>query len=168
MGSMVRRVMLLITLPALLVMWGCSGGDGRGAAPDADAFAAASHRPRSPGTQLTAVDRASADDPAPAALRVCSDPNNLPFSNEQREGFENRIASLVAREMGVPVRYTWWAQRRGFIRNTLGARRCDVVIGIPRNDEMVLTTKPYYRSTYVFVYRKDRHYDLRSLDDPRL
>ncbi|HET7622505.1 MAG TPA: substrate-binding domain-containing protein [Gemmatimonadaceae bacterium] len=110
----------------------------------------------------------SGADPDVAALRVCSDPNNLPFSNEKGEGFENRIASLVASELHVPVSYTWWAQRRGFIRNTLRAGRCDVVIGIPRGDEMVLTTRPYYRSTYVFVWRKDRHYDIRSFDDPRL
>jgi quinoprotein dehydrogenase-associated probable ABC transporter substrate-binding protein len=99
---------------------------------------------------------------------VCSDPNNLPFSNEKGEGFENRITSLVAGELHAPVTYTWWAQRRGFIRNTLGAGRCDVVIGIPRGDDMVLTTRPYYRSTYEFVWRKDRHYDIRSFDDPRL
>ncbi|HEU4586785.1 MAG TPA: substrate-binding domain-containing protein [Gemmatimonadaceae bacterium] len=103
-----------------------------------------------------------------SALRVCSDPNNLPFSNERGEGFENRIASLVAKELRVPVTYTWWAQRRGFVRNTLRAGRCDVVIGIPRGDEMVLTTEPYYRSTYVFLWRRDRHLDIRSFDDPRL
>jgi mxaJ protein len=102
------------------------------------------------------------------ALRVCADPNNLPFSNRQGEGFENRIASLLGDALDRPVSYTWWAQRRGFIRNTLSARRCDVVIGIPAGDPMVLTGRPYYRSSYVFVYRKDRHYRLSSFDDPRL
>lgn len=106
---------------------------------------------------------------APAReLRVCADPNNLPFSNRRLEGFENRIAELIAREMGASVRYTWWAQRRGFIRNTLQAGECDVVLGVPSSFELVLPTRPYYRSTYVFVWRKDRRLDIRSLDDPVL
>jgi mxaJ protein len=98
------------------------------------------------------------------ALRVCADPNNLPFSNEREEGFENRLAELVAREMGRRVEYTWWAQRRGFFRNTLNARLCDVVLGVPATLEMVLTTAPYYRSTYVFVTR-ERGPRVRSFDD---
>ena len=101
-------------------------------------------------------------------LRVCADPNNLPFSNEKQEGFENRIADLLAHDLGDRVEYTWWAQRRGFFRNTLRAGACDVVIGVPAGFEMALTTAPYYRSTYVFVSRKDRHLEISSLDDPRL
>ena len=101
-------------------------------------------------------------------LRVCADPNNLPFSNERGEGFENRIAELVARELGAELRYTWWAQRRGFIRNTLRAGACDVVMGLPTSFELARTTRPYYRSSYVFVWRRDRGYDIRSFDDPRL
>lgn len=103
------------------------------------------------------------------ALRVCSDPNNLPFSNQQREGFENRLAELIADGLGKDeVEYTWWAQRRGFIRNTLDAGRCDVVMGIPATSDLVLTTRPYYISTYAMVYRKDANYSLHSLDDPIL
>lgn len=102
------------------------------------------------------------------ALRVCADPNNLPFSNDRLEGFENKIAELVAREMNLAVEYTWWAQRRGFFRNTLKAGACDLVIGVPSSFEMALTTSPYYRSTYVFVYRKDRGLHVRSFDDPLL
>jgi mxaJ protein len=98
-------------------------------------------------------------------LRVCSDPNNLPFSNQAGEGFENRIAELIAGEMGIPVKYTWHAQRRGFIRETLRARECDLVIGLPSSMELALTTRPYYRSTYVFVYRKDAGFQVRSFDD---
>jgi len=106
---------------------------------------------------------------APAAtLRVCSDPNNLPFSNQKEEGFENRIAELIARDLGMDVSYHWWAQRRGFVRNTLAAGKCDVIIGVPSSFEMALVTQPYYRSTYVFVTRRDRRLDIRSLDDPRL
>lgn len=101
-------------------------------------------------------------------LRVCADPNNLPFSNERLEGFENKIASLIAREMQTEVQYTWWAQRRGFFRNTLKAGECDLVIGVPSSFEMALTTSPYYRSSYVFVYRKDRGLNIRSFDDPIL
>lgn len=101
-------------------------------------------------------------------LRVCADPNNLPFSNEREEGFENKIAALVAREMNVDVEYTWWAQRRGFIRNTLKAGDCDLVVGVPSSFELAQTTSPYYRSTYVFVSRKDRKLNIRSFDDPLL
>lgn len=103
-----------------------------------------------------------------SALRVCSDPNNLPFSNQRGEGFENRIAELIARDMGRVVRYTWWAQRRGFVRNTLNADLCDLIIGVPVGYDPVLTTKPYYRSTYAFVWRRDRALGIRSFDDPRL
>jgi mxaJ protein len=101
-------------------------------------------------------------------LRVCSDPNNLPFSNEREEGFENRLADLVAAEMGATVRYTWWAQRRGFIRNTLRAHDCDVVMGVPTSYELVLATQPYYRSSYVFLYRTDRGISVRTFDDDLL
>jgi mxaJ protein len=98
-------------------------------------------------------------------LKVCADPNNLPFSNERQEGFENKIAELVARDLNAKVRYTWWAQRRGFVRNTLNARQCDLLIGIPSSFERTSTTVPYYRSTYVFVTRRDRHIRISSFDD---
>jgi quinoprotein dehydrogenase-associated probable ABC transporter substrate-binding protein len=101
-------------------------------------------------------------------LRVCADPNNLPFSNQRGEGFENKIAELLAHDLGERVEYTWWAQRRGFFRNTLRAGMCDVVIGVPSGFEMALTTRPYYRSSYVFLSRKDRHLNLSSFDDPQL
>jgi mxaJ protein len=101
-------------------------------------------------------------------LRVCADPNNLPFSNERQEGFENKIAELVARDMNAKVRYSWWAQRRGFVRNTLNARECDLLIGVPSSFERTSTTIPYYRSTYVFVTRHDRHIRVSSFDDALL
>jgi len=101
-------------------------------------------------------------------LRVCSDPNNLPFSNQRREGFENRIAELLANEMNAKLEYYWFAQRRGFVRNTLNAHKCDVIIGVPSSFDLALTTRPYYRSTYVFVTRRDRKLDVSSFDDPRL
>ena len=106
--------------------------------------------------------------PVEAALRVCADPNNLPFSNRRGEGFENKIADLLARELHTTVAYTWFAQRRGFVRNTLNANRCDVILGVPSSFDLALTTRPYYRSTYVFVTRRDRRLDIASLDDPRL
>ena len=102
------------------------------------------------------------------ALRVCADPNNLPFSNDRGEGFENKLAELVAREMGVEVHYTWWAQRRGFVRHTLSAGTCDVIMGVPSSFELARPTRPYYRSSYVFVYPRGRGLDIRSLDDPIL
>ena len=110
--------------------------------------------------------------PAPAyargVLRVCSDPNNLPFSNEKQEGFENKIAELIGREMNLKVEYTWWAQRRGFVRNTLKSDLCDLIIGMPSSSELAATTAPYYRSTYVFVWRKDQALNIHSFDDAAL
>ncbi len=107
-----------------------------------------------------------------AQFRVCADPNNMPFSNEKQQGFENRIADLIAKDLGLPVHYTWWGQRRGFIRNTMNATlasgRCDVVMGVPDKYDLVRTTRPYYRSTYVFVSRRDKRLTLRTLDDPAL
>ncbi len=105
---------------------------------------------------------------AAAPLRVCADPNNLPYSNDRLEGFENRLAALVAADLGTTVQYVWWAQRRGFLRNTLNARICDVVMGVPDGIDLARTTRPYYRSTYVFVTRRDRGLRLRSFDDPVL
>jgi mxaJ protein len=104
----------------------------------------------------------------PAALRVCSDPNNLPFSNERGEGFENKLAQLIAADLGRQVTYTWWPQRRGFLRNTLQAGRCDVVMGIPESIGTVRTTTPYYRSTFAFVTRHADKLRIESFDDTRL
>jgi mxaJ protein len=104
----------------------------------------------------------------PDPLRVCADPNNLPFTNAKGEGFENRLARLLARDLGTTVEYTWFAQRRGFIRNTLSAQKCDVVMGLPADSEVAWTTKPYYRSTYVFVTRRARRLRIQSFDDPQL
>ena len=101
-------------------------------------------------------------------LRVCADPNNLPYSNQRLEGFENKIAELVAKELGATLSYYWWPHQRGLVRNTLSAEQCDVLIGIPKEYDPVLPTKPYYRTGYVIVYRKDRGFQIRSLDDPIL
>ncbi len=101
-------------------------------------------------------------------IRVCADPNNLPFSNQAGEGFENRLAELLAADRGARLAYTWWPQRRGFVRNTLQAGTCDVVMGVPFRFELTRTSRPYYRSTYVFAARRDRVAGLGSLDDPRL
>ena len=106
--------------------------------------------------------------PESRAFRVCADPNNLPFSDSSQAGFENRIASLIASELKEPLEYTWWAQRRGFFRSTVNAGKCDVVMGVPTSLEMVRTTAPYYRSTYVFVTRRSRMTPVRTFDDPRL
>ena len=105
---------------------------------------------------------------APTELRVCADPNNLPYSNRDGTGLENRVVALLARELGLPVRYTWWAQRRGHIRQTLSASHCDVVAGVAASLPMLSTTRPIYRSTYVFLSRTDRRLGISSLDDPRL
>jgi quinoprotein dehydrogenase-associated probable ABC transporter substrate-binding protein len=104
----------------------------------------------------------------PRVLRVAADPNNLPFSNDRGEGFENKLVDLIAHELGATVRYTWWAQRRGFFRSTLKEGDCDIVAGVPRGFDQALTTAPYYRSAYVLVYAKARQFSLHSLDDPEL
>lgn len=107
-----------------------------------------------------AVDRTS--------LRVCADPNNLPFSNDKGEGFENKIADLLAEELGVPVSYTWYPDSTGFIRNTLGARRCDLVMGTVTGNDLLQNTNPYYRSAFSLIYRKNSGLSVTSLDDASL
>jgi mxaJ protein len=104
----------------------------------------------------------------PGALRVCADPDDMPASNDKREGFANKIADLIAKDLDDTVTYAWWPSRRGYIRNTLRAMQCDVVLDVPQQYDLVAPTKPYYRSVYVIVTRRDRHLDITSLDDPRL
>jgi quinoprotein dehydrogenase-associated probable ABC transporter substrate-binding protein len=105
-------------------------------------------------------------------FRVCADPENLPASNQKLEGFENKIAVVMAKELGETLSYVWWGQRRGFIRNTMNATlkegRCDIMIGVPQGYDLVQTTRPYYRSTYVFVYPRGKGLQIKSLDDPIL
>jgi quinoprotein dehydrogenase-associated probable ABC transporter substrate-binding protein len=92
-------------------------------------------------------------------LRVCSDPANLPFSNEAQQGFENKIAELVAGELKLPLEYTWFPQATGFVRQTLFAKRCDLIIGFAQGDDLVLNSNHYYRSTYVLVHRQGQGLD---------
>jgi len=92
----------------------------------------------------------------------------MPFSDKRAEGFENKIADVIGSALGDSVVYTWWPHRRGFVRNTLSAGECDVVMGVPAGYDPVATTNPYYRSTYYIVTRSDRHLDIQSLDDERL
>ena len=101
-------------------------------------------------------------------LHIAADPNNLPFSNDKLEGFENKIADLIANELNAKIEYIWHAQRRGFFRQTLKEGDADLVMGVPADFERALTTKPYYRSSYVFISRKDKSLNLKSLEDPRL
>ncbi len=105
---------------------------------------------------------------AQAQLRVCADPDNLPFSNRKLEGFENKVATLLANSLHAKLSYIWQRQKNGFIRQTLGAHRCDVVMGVPFGYERVLTTQPYYWSGYVFVTARNRHLKVASFDDPIL
>jgi mxaJ protein len=98
-------------------------------------------------------------------LRVCVDPYDMPLSNDREEGFENKIAQLVANDLKARVVNFWWPQRRGFLRNSILAGLCDVMIQAPVGFDPVATTKPYFRSTYYLVYRADRGLQLHSLDD---
>jgi quinoprotein dehydrogenase-associated probable ABC transporter substrate-binding protein len=99
-------------------------------------------------------------------LRVCQDPNNLPFSNRNLMGFENKIAEMFGQELGWTVEYTWYPQRMGFVRNTLRSKlpdsdkyKCDLIVGVPKEFEMGATTRPYYRSTYAMAYAKGKGFD---------
>ena len=106
-------------------------------------------------------------------FRVCADPDYLPFSNRAGQGFENKIAEAVAKALGQPLEYTW-ASTRGhgrlpeFLGRTLDAKKCDAVMGIPYGNREELTTQPYYVSSYVFVFKKSRNYDIKSMDSPVL
>jgi quinoprotein dehydrogenase-associated probable ABC transporter substrate-binding protein len=105
----------------------------------------------------------------PNVLRVCADPHNLPFSNDKGEGFENKLVELLAQKLNRRLAYAWYPQSVGFVRNTLGAHRCDVIPGFPQGDELVQSTNPYYRTAYAFVVRPgDGLDDLDTLADPRL
>ncbi len=104
----------------------------------------------------------------PGVLRVCADPDNMPLSNQKGEGYEQKIAELIAKEWNSKVEYAWWPVRRGFFSRALNGRYCDVAIEAPAGLDMAGVTKPYFRSGYVFVTRKDSGLDIRSLADPRL
>jgi quinoprotein dehydrogenase-associated probable ABC transporter substrate-binding protein len=105
----------------------------------------------------------------PKVLRVCADPSNLPFSNDKGEGFENKISELLAARLNKTLAYTWYPQSTGFVRNTLGAHRCDVIPGFPQGDELVQSTNPYYRTAYALVVRPDSDLvDVDALSDRRI
>jgi quinoprotein dehydrogenase-associated probable ABC transporter substrate-binding protein len=105
----------------------------------------------------------------PRVLRVCADPRNLPFSNEAGEGFENRLAEMLAQKLGKSLAYTYYPGATGFVRNTLNAHKCDVIMGYPQGDDFVQPTNPYYRTAYVLIARRDAGLDgIESLEDPRL
>jgi quinoprotein dehydrogenase-associated probable ABC transporter substrate-binding protein len=116
---------------------------------------------------LLAVGVAAAGPPA-RAFRVCADPNDMPYSDRARGGYENRIAALLAHDLHLPLEYTWYPEMRGFVRKTLNTGACDVIMGVPAHYDPVRTTSPYLRSTYALVYRADRGYRLTSLDDSAL
>lgn len=101
-------------------------------------------------------------------LKVCADPDNLPFSNRRAQGFDNKIAEVLASELGRKVEFVWQRAGRGFVRENLNKGVCDALIGVPAQFRPVLTTTPYYSSSYVFVTRKSRNLHLKSFDDPRL
>ena len=104
--------------------------------------------------------------PRAGVLRICADPDNMPASNQKGEGYENKIAELIAKEWGSKLEYAWWPVRRGFFSRALNGRYCDVALTAPSGLDMAATTKPYYRAGYVAVYRKDSGLDLKTLDDP--
>ncbi|HEX5327192.1 MAG TPA: substrate-binding domain-containing protein [Acetobacteraceae bacterium] len=105
----------------------------------------------------------------PHVFRACADPRNLPFSDEQGEGFENKLAALLASKLNEPVSFTYFPQVIGFVRNTLNADRCDVVMGVAQGDDLMQTTNPYYHTAYALVFKPNDGLDgVQSLEDPRL
>jgi len=106
--------------------------------------------------------------PDASEFKVCAEADNLPFSNTKAEGFENKIAALIAEDLGKKLSYQFWHHMLGYYRNTLNAFRCDVIIGTVAFNDMLMTTKPYYRSTYAFVYRKDSGYNITDWKSPDL
>jgi len=105
----------------------------------------------------------------PKVLRVCADPRDLPFSNEAGEGFENKIAELLAQKLGKTLAYEFYPGATGFVRNTLNAHRCDVIMGMPQGDDVVQGTNPYYRTTYSLVSKQGSGLEnVDSLEDPLL
>ena len=106
----------------------------------------------------------------PDMLRVCADPSNMPFTDESGEGFENKLAELVAAKTGrKSVAYTWFPMVTGFVRNTLRANRCDIIMGYAQGDELVQNTNAYYRSSYVLVHPKGSGLDgVETIEDPKL
>ncbi len=121
-------------------------------------FAQALERPHS---SLELVD--------PKVLRVCADPHNLPFSTDKGEGFENKLAELFADKLGKGLAYAWYPQATGFVRNTLAAHKCDVMMGAPQGDDLVQVTNPYYRTAYALVFKRGNGLDgVETLEDARL
>jgi quinoprotein dehydrogenase-associated probable ABC transporter substrate-binding protein len=105
----------------------------------------------------------------PKVLRVCADPRNMPFSNQQGEGYENKLAELFAQKLGKSISYAWYPQAPGFVRNTLGAYKCDVIMGYPQGNDLVQSTNPYYRTAYALVFRPASGLEgAETLTDPRL
>lgn len=101
-------------------------------------------------------------------FKVCADQDNLPYSNSKMEGFENKIAEILAKDLGKKLTYQFWYDRMGFLRNTLNAKRCDVVMGTTPDNDALRTSKPYYRSGHVFVYKKDSGFNITNWDSPDL
>lgn len=122
-----------------------------------------------PGDAAASGDDLSIELVDPKVLRVCADPRNLPFSNQTGEGFENKLAELLGEKFGKPVNYTWYPQAPGFVRNTLAALKCDVIMGYPQGSDLVQTTNPYYRTAYALVFKPGSGLEgLRTMADPRL
>jgi quinoprotein dehydrogenase-associated probable ABC transporter substrate-binding protein len=105
----------------------------------------------------------------PKVFSVCADPHNMPFSTDKGEGFENKLAELFANKLGKGIAYAWYPQATGFVRNTLAAHRCDVIMGAPQGDDMVQVTNPYYRTAYALVFKQGQGLEgVDTLEDPRL
>jgi mxaJ protein len=153
---------LLLALVSLVTAITSRAADDSDSAKFCDCGGSAQVKEKSPAKEAASVPRKR------RVLRVAADPNNLPLSNDKGEGFENKLAQLLAKELDADLQYVWHAQRRGFFRETMTQGDCDLAMSAPTHFERALTARPYYRSSYMFVSRKDRHLRIESLDDPRL
>jgi quinoprotein dehydrogenase-associated probable ABC transporter substrate-binding protein len=122
---------------------------------------AATQEAEEPGSSIELID--------PHVFRVCADPRNMPFSTENGDGFENKLAELFANKLGKTLAYAWYPGATGFVRNTLGAHRCDVIMGFPQGSDLAQPTNPYYRTSYALVFKPGSELDsVDNLADPIL
>lgn len=156
-----KILILATTVFCLLELGGAGAEEGAQNAPRPPQPSAGQSNPESDNLAIELVD--------PKVLRVCADPNSLPFSNEKGEGFENKLGELFAGKLGKGLAYAWYPQAPGFVRNTLAALKCDVIMGYPQGNDLVQSTNPYYRTAYALVFKPESGLDgIDTLSDPRL
>jgi quinoprotein dehydrogenase-associated probable ABC transporter substrate-binding protein len=168
-GKWLIGLAVCAALPVLLAATSSLAQQGmaRGAAPHGPGAMQPGLPPGAPGSRAPA--QAPFEMVDPKVFRVCGDPRNLPFSDTERKGFENKIADMFAKELGKSVAYAWYPNAPGFVRNTLAVYKCDIIMGVPQGDDIVQVTNPYYHTVYTLVFLPGHGLDgVDTLSDPRL